>query len=57
MTASLPWAVERRTGGGLSGPIWLAVSRHATEMDARRAMAAATRNEPLLHTEFRVQKR
>ena len=51
------WAVERHVEGGLCGPVWMVVSRHGSEMDARRAMAAAVRREPLAHQKFRVQKR
>ena len=55
MSARCIWAVLRQRQS-MDGPVWLVVSRHETEMEARRAMAAATRAEPFLVRDFQVQK-
>lgn len=51
----MSWVLEQKRVGGLTGLVWLTVSRHGTEMQARRAMATAIRNEPFLSQHFRVR--
>lgn len=51
----MSWLLEQKRVGGLTGVVWLIVSRHGTEMQARRAMAAAVRHEPFLSQHFRVR--
>ena len=51
------WAVEQQAESGLVGLFWAVVSRHDTEMEARRAMAARQRATGTHPDKLRVGKR